>query len=131
MVVIAKVLYNGQPAKNAELGIFTEGQCRQAEFTDENGMVYMTVPGDKQSQLRAVAVINGQFYNIEQSVDYRNDDIIGTPSNPLQLTVGSQTTGISVINADSDDMMFDLQGRKIENDAENGIIIKGRKKIIK
>ena len=131
MVVIAKVLYNGQPAKNAELGIFAEGQCRQAEFTDENGMVYMTVPGDKQAQLRAVAVINGQFYNIEQSVDYRNDDIIGTPSNPLQLTVGSQTTGISVINADSDDMMFDLQGRKIEDDAENGIIIKGRKKIIK
>ncbi len=131
MVVIAKVLYNGQPAKNAELGIFAEGQCRQAQFTDENGLVYMTVPGDKQTQLRAVAVINGQFYNIEQSVDYRNDDIIGTPSNPLQLTVGSQTTGISVINADSDDMMFDLQGRKIENDAENGIIIKGRKKIIK
>ena len=70
-------------------------------------------------------------YNIEQTVDYRSDDIVGTPSNPLQLTVGSQTTGISVINADSDDMMFDLQGRKIESDTENGIIIKGRKKIRK
>ena len=131
MIVIAKVLYNGQPAKNAELAIFADDQCRQADFTDENGMVYMTVPGDKQTTLRAVAVINGLFYNIEQSVDYRNDDIVGSPSNPLVLTVGSQTTGISAINADSDDMMFDLQGRKVETDTENGIIIKGRKKIIK
>ena len=131
MIVIAKVLYNGQPAQNAELAIFAEGQCRQADFTDENGMVYMTVPGDKQTTLRAVAVINGLFYDIEQTIEYTNDAIVGGASNPFEFTVGQQTTGMQLINAGSDEPMYDLQGRKVENDAENGIIIRGRKKIIK
>lgn len=131
MVIIAKVVRDGQPVLDAEIGIIADGECRQAAFTDENGIAYMTVPGDKQAKLRAVVVINGLFYDIVESIDYRNDDIIGSPSNPIVLTVGSQTTGIDRINADSDDMMYDLQGRKIDSDTESGIIIKGRKKIIK
>ena len=129
MVIIAQVVYDGQPAQNVEIGIFADGECRQADYTDENGIIYMTIPGDKQTTLTAKAAINGLVYDIVQSVDYKNDEIIGTPSSPLTLTI--ITTGINGINADSNDTMYDLQGRKLEDGSHNGIIIKGRKKIIK
>ena len=138
MVLIAQVVSGDVPVEGVELGVFAGEECREAAVTDENGMVYITIPGDKSCELtfRTAYADASSVYSVPSvSVTYETDAVIGKPSAPFVIDLAS-TTGISEMeNGELNiDNAYDLQGRRVNvNDnvkVKKGIyIINGQKKV--
>ena len=129
-----------QPLEGIELGIFADGECRAAAITDENGMVYITIPGDESCELTfRIADGSSSIFNVQSSINYETDAVIGKPSAPFIIDL-TATTGISEMENENLKMenVYDLQGRRIEWSKVNGqrskvhkgiYIINGQKKV--
>ncbi|MBR6188501.1 MAG: hypothetical protein IKQ59_06030 [Prevotella sp.] len=141
MVLIAQVVSGDVPVEGVELGVFAGEECREAAITDENGMVYITIPGDKPCELTFRTAINGQWSMVNsQSITYETDAVIGKPSAPFVIDL-TATTGIAEMEdrrLKMENSVYDLQGRKVESSIFNsqpsiqkkGIyIINGQKKV--
>jgi hypothetical protein len=138
MVLIAQVVSGDVPVEGVELGVFAGEECREAAITDENGMVYITIPGDKSCELtfRTAYADASSVYSVPSvSVTYETDAVIGKPSAPFVIDLTS-TTGIAEMeNGELNmDNAYDLQGRRVNvNDnvkVKKGIyIINGQKKV--
>ena len=130
----AKVMKNGVPMANVELGVFADGECRTVAMTDEEGVAYLTIPGDEATQLTFKVVKGAEIFDAKEVIIYETDGIYGTPSNPFVVTLGD-TTGIETMTIDgSDDSVYDLQGRKISDGSveRKGIrIVNGQKQLTK
>ena len=133
-IMSAKVMKNGVPMANVELGVFADGECRTVAMTDEEGIAYLTIPGDDATQLTFKVVKGAELFDAKEVIIYETDGIYGTPSNPFIVTLGD-TTGIEVMTIDgSDDSVYDLQGRKISDGSveSKGIrIVNGQKQLTK
>jgi hypothetical protein len=142
MVLIAQIVKDGMPVAGAELGIFaTENAggastttCREAVVTDAQGMAFITIPGDKATTLTFRVADGEKLYYASETVNYKTDDVIGSPRAPFAIELGG-ATGIERIVATGHVTTYDLQGRKIEQDAEGqklrkGVyIVNGQKKV--
>lgn len=133
-IMSAKVMKNGVPMANVEFGVFADGECRTVAMTDEEGIAYLTIPGDEATQLTFKVVKGAEVFDAKEVIIYETDGIYGTPSNPFVVTLGD-TTGIETMTIDgSDDSVYDLQGRKISDGSveRKGIrIVNGQKQLTK
>ena len=92
MVLIAQVVADGQPVSGVELGVFAGDECREAAFTDENGMIYITIPGDEACELTfRVADGNSESVIRNSELTYETDAVIGTPKAPFIIDLGAAT----------------------------------------
>ena len=73
-----KVLKDNVPLPNAEVGVFAEGQCRAAAFTNSEGIAYLTIPGDDAVELTFKVVDGTQVNDIPTVVNYQSDAIYGS-----------------------------------------------------
>jgi hypothetical protein len=122
----------------AEVGIFAGDECRQAAVTDDQGMIYVTVPGDEPTELRFVIATDGQLLEAANTITYANDAVCGAPRTPFILDLGT-ATGISSLSylTDADTKCFDLQGRRVNSQilksksrqAKGVYIINGQKQV--
>jgi hypothetical protein len=129
---------DGSPVANVELGVFAGDECREAAVTDEQGMIYITIPGDEPCKLTFSTAINGQCSMVNgQSITYETDAVIGSPRAPYVIDLG-KATGIaeSKIENLQIENTYDLQGRKINgqpstvNGLRKGVyIINGQKTV--
>ena len=125
MVLIAKVVKNGMPVNGAELGVFAGSECREAAVTDGQGMVYITIPGDKAEKLTFRVAEDEFVLKANESVNYKTDAVIGTPRAPFFIELGTATR-IDGVNAElSDGDIYDLQGRKVKVDDRTRKLRKG------
>ena len=134
MVVIAQVVKDGSPVEGVELGFFAGNECREADVTDENGMVFVTVPGDEPTTLTCRVTDGEHVMFFPATIEYENDAIVGTPSNPFVLEM-SEATGIEDIMAQGNETIYDIAGRKINAQRKSlhrGVyIINGQKATVK
>ena len=137
MVVIAKVVKNGMPMAGVELGVFAGEECREAAVADGQGMVYMTVPGNKATKLTFRVVDGSDMYIASETVDYETDAVVGKPRSPFIIDLGGATDIRNISYEMGDDSVYDLQGRKVRLDDQSrklrkGVyIVNGQKKVIK
>ena len=127
MVLIAQVVNDGTAISGAELGIFAGDECREAAITDERGMVYITIPGDDATTLNFRVAIDGETSMVNgQSITYKTDAVIGSPSHPFIINLG-EATGIASINGDDSSLSntYDLQGRKVKTTDQSHKLRKG------
>ncbi|MBO7139526.1 MAG: LamG domain-containing protein [Prevotella sp.] len=127
MVLIAQVVNDGTAISGAELGIFAGDECREAAITDERGMVYITIPGDNATTLTFRVAIDGETSMVNgQSITYKTDAVIGSPSHPFIINLG-EATGIASINGDDSSLSttYDLQGRKVKTTDQSHKLRKG------
>lgn len=135
MVLFAKVVNDGEIVSGAELGVFAGNECREADMTDEKGMVYITIPGDEPVKLNFRVAIDGTVYNIAETIYYESDAIIGSPRSPYIIDLGTATGIYSINNVETAENYYDLQGRKIQFNSDSrklrkGVyIINGQKKV--
>ena len=124
LTMAVKVLKSGQILKNVVLGIFADGECRAAAVTDENGMAYLTVPGDKSVKLTLKVAQGADITELKGNLDYVSDAILGTPQHPLMLDLDSPT-GIDLTGATvQEGVAFDILGREIPDASDHqGLII--------
>ena len=124
LTMAVKVLKSGQILKNVALGIFADGECRAAAVTDENGLAYLTVPGDKPVKLTLKVAQGADITELKGNLDYVSDAILGTPQHPLMLDLDSPT-GIDLTGATvQEGVAFDILGREIPDASDHqGLII--------
>ena len=137
-IMAARLVANGQPVSNIELAIFNGDECRAAAVTNDNGMAYLTIPGDEDAVMNVKLAVAGEIIDTPVNVNYEPDAVIGSLSAPFVINLGN-VDGIHLVNSDTDlENGFDLSGRKLFNsNAEHkqlhkGIyIINGQKIVIK
>ena len=116
MTVIAQVLVDGMPTSGVEVGVFATDECRTAEMSDDEGFVYLTIPGDKSVQLTFRMANGGIITECDATVQYASNSICGTLDQPILLS--TVTTGISDVNGSTaDNELYDLQGRRVQQQA--------------
>ncbi len=137
MVLIAKVVDGSLPAANVELGVFAGTECREAVFTDNNGMVYITVPGDdNEVTLDFYVARDGQLYRAGETVTYQPDAVYGAPRNPLLINIGNATAVDGTMAGQDAETIYDLSGRKLNSEwsktqLHRGVYIVNGKKQVK
>ena len=125
MVLIAQVVAGGQPAAGIELGIFAGEECREAAVTDDQGMVFITIPGDSPCTLTFQVSDGTDVVEANGSIVYENDAVVGTPKAPYVIDLGVSTAIGSIAAAQDGSEWFDLQGRKVRRDDQSRKLRKG------
>ena len=131
-IMSAKVVIGNVPVANVEIGVFADGECRAVAVTNENGIAYLTIPGDDAAELTFKIAQDGEITDAQETLLYETDAVFGTPMNPFVLNI-SGTTGIEASTADEKkDSAYDLQGRRIKSaTGKRIIIINGKKQIVR
>ena len=137
-IMAVKVVSANKPVVNAELGVFADDECRTAAVTNENGMAYLTIPGEDAVTLTFKVAVAGQVSDAPLELTYENDAVYGSPKQPV-LIVLNDAVGISeVVGGTDTESVYDLSGRKINNSQETlrrlskGVyIVNGKKKTVK
>ncbi len=135
-IMTVMVVDDELPVSNIEVGVFDGEECRTASMTDEAGLAYLTIPGDKACELTFKVVVEGEVMDVPFTITYETDAIYGTPKDPVVFDLGNITGINTAIQANGDESVYDLQGRKIGDDKssirtlEKGVyIINGQKTV--
>lgn len=136
-IMAVRVINSGKPVAHLELGVFVDNECRTADVTDENGIAFLTIPGDHIGTMSFKLAVGDEIVEAAESFTYEADAIYGSPSNPVVLELGN-ATGIGTIDNSqiTMDSYYDLSGRKYEKPStrqmSKGIyIINGQKQVVK
>lgn len=137
-IMAVKVVSGGQTLSNAELGVFVGDECRTAAVTNDEGIAYLTIPGDETCELTFKIASDNEVVDVPFTLTYETDAVFGTPLYPMVISF-NETDGIwKVLSGTGNDTIYDLSGRKIANDVlSNGklnkglYIINGQKKAVK
>lgn len=115
MTVVAQITYDGLPLADAEVGVFAGDECRTHEYSDANGIVYLTIPGDRAERLTFRVAANGMEYITDATLTYEDDGVVGNRREPFVIAFTHDTpTVISGIDAnDADADWCDLSGRRL------------------
>ena len=140
-IMSVRVVKDGKPMENAQLGLFVDEECRAAAITDNMGVAYLTIPGDEEAPMIFRLTLDGEIAQAAETMTFTPDAIYGSPINPVVINLDN-ATGIgsaqsSTFNAQS---VYDLSGRRVESSMFNGqrsvlksgvYIINGEKKAVK
>ena len=136
-IMAAKLKDDGMTLANVEIAVFAGNECRTTAVTNEEGIAYLTIPGDEACELTFKVAIAGEVVDAPFTLTYDTDAIYGTPRHPMVIDLGSGTDIREIVNGNGDDI-YDLSGRKIANDnatnrkLNKGVyIINGQKKTVK
>ena len=136
-IMTVRVMHSGKPVAHLELGVFVDNECRTADVTDENGIAFLTIPGDNVGAMSFKLAVGDEIVDAAESFTYEADAIYGSPSNPLVIDLGNATGIESIDNAQiTMDSYYDLSGRKFVKPStrqmSKGIyIINGQKQVVK
>ena len=89
MILVARVINNDLVMANAELGIFAGDECRAVGTTDDEGIVYLLIPGEESVSLTFKIVVDDKVLVSKQSFEYETDAVVGKHSNPYEILFGS------------------------------------------
>lgn len=104
MTILASLLTeDAEAAANdaAELAVFAGDECR-AVAKDENGLFYLTIPGEAVEPLTFLYFDGTQERAAQpaETLYYRSNTHYGSPSEPYIVTLSSNSEGINAIAAD-------------------------------
>ena len=117
MTVIARVQLYGLPTAGMEVGVFAGDECRAAGISDDEGMVFLTIPGDVATELTFRIADGSSYIDCDETLNYSSNAIIGTIDEPFILN--AIVTGISNLNTNTaGSEIYDLQGRRVYRQAE-------------
>ncbi len=117
MTVIARVMTDGLPASGVEVGVFAGEECRAAGISNDEGLVFLTIPGDGRTQLAFRMADGNSTADCDATLEYASNAIMGTIDEPVILN--AHLTGISDLNGDTaGSELYDLQGRRVYRQTE-------------
>ena len=136
-IMAVKVVADSRTLTGVEVAAFADDECRTATVTNEEGIAFLTIPGDEPCELTFKVAIAGEVVDAPLTLTYETDAIYGTPKHPVEMNLGD-TNGIREILYDKGiGSFYDLSGRKIRLDdqthkLQKGVyIINGQKKTVK
>ena len=139
MTMVAEVRKDGGIVSDGEVAVFVDGECRFASSrADEESLRYLNIPGQGGGQVEVYVALDGQIYTTDVSETYADNKMIGTVTMPLIIRLGHPTS-LEAIGSDrsgDEGYVFDVLGRRIDENAQNGqlpkgIYIRNGKKVVK
>ncbi len=136
-IMAVKVVADSKTLTGVEVAAFAGDECRTATVTNEEGIAFLTIPGDETCELTFKVAVAGEVVVAPLTLTYETDAIYGTPKHPVVMNLGDAT---SIHHAqfimNNGDTIYDLNGRKMVNgrkaNGRKGIyIIKGQKQTVK
>ena len=117
MTIVGRVTYNGLPLSNIETGVFVNAECRTHNFTDNDGIVFLTVPGDADETLSFLIPYGGEVIKAEVTLRYEDDKVEGNRGTPFEIAFdgNSLVTDISGITGKaSEECWYTTDGVKLK-----------------
>ena len=132
-IMTIRLMAGNMAVAHAEVGVFADDECRAASQTNGNGIAFLTIPGDDEVTLTFKVAKDSQTIDVTKTVNYEIDGVYGSPKHPLVIDLG-ETTGIwEMLNANGNETIYDISGRKLNNqNLRKGIyIINAQKKTVR
>ncbi len=124
-IMAVRVVAGDKVLGHVELGVFVDDECRAASLTDDEGIAFLTIPGDDEATLTFKVAIGDQVVDTNTTINFEVDGVYGSPKHPIVIDL-SELTGIREIFGDSSNAsVYDLQGRKIRLDDNSQRLSKG------
>lgn len=137
-IMTVKVVDNGRLLDNLELGVFAGDECRTAAVTNDEGIAYLTIPGNEACEMTFKIALDNEVMDVPFTFTYETDAVYGTPLYPMVISFDDADGIWKVLGDTGSDSIYDLSGRKIADDKlSNGklnrgvYIINGQKKAVK
>ena len=90
MTITAVVKDGDRVVEDAEVGIFAGDECRAAAFA-EDGLWFLTIPGDKTETLTIQVATPSSIYYPQSTLTYIEDAMIGTVAEPYIIQIGNDS----------------------------------------
>ncbi|MCQ2347680.1 MAG: LamG domain-containing protein [Paludibacteraceae bacterium] len=90
MTMTAVVLDGEEIVTDAEVGIFAGEECRAVAMADD-GLWFLTIPGDQSIPLSIRVAHKGEIITVEQPLTYVEDAAIGTCTEPYIIQIGERS----------------------------------------
>ena len=136
-IMAVKVVADGKALAGIEVAAFADDECRTAAVTNDEGIAFLTIPGDETCELTFKVAVDGEVVVAPLTLTYETDAIYGTPKHPVVMNLGDATGIREMLNDNGMKSIYDLSGRKIQLEdqtrkLQKGIyIINGQKKTVK
>ena len=136
-IMAVKVVADSRTLTGVEVAAFVGDECRTATFTNEEGIAFLTIPGDETCGLTFKVAVAGEVVDAPLTFTYETDAIYGTPKHPVVMNLGDINGIREMLNDNGIGSIYDLSGRKIRLDdqtrkLQKGVyIINGQKKTVK
>ncbi len=137
-IMAARVVDDGLPLSNVELGVFAGDECRTAVVTNDEGIAYLTIPGDEACELTFKVALGTEVIDVPSKLTYQTDAVYGTPKHPVIINLRDADGIFDIYDGMANGSIYDLSGRKIDNSQSSShklpkgvYIINGQKKAVK
>ena len=97
-IMTVRIVANGKALGHSELGVFADDECRTAAQTNEEGVAYLTIPGDDEVTLTFKVAVGdsvkaGQALFVLEAMKMEND--VNSPTDGKVLSINT-TKGTAV-----------------------------------
>lgn len=136
-IMAVKVVADSKTLTGVEVAAFAGDECRTAAFTNDEGIAFLTIPGDEPCELTFKVAVDGKVVVAPLTLTYETDAIYGTPKHPVVMNLGDANGIREMLYDNGIESIYDLSGRKIHLDdqtrkLQKGVyIINGQKKTVK
>lgn len=132
---------NGQRIMNCEVAAFDENEeLRGSYYTNDQGIVFLMVQGERTLGTLHFKVVTGDgddtstftIRDINETHQFRYNDILGDPLNPFVFTVGNDdiATSITSPSQGAGGSFYNLAGQRISTPSKGLYIVNGKKTLI-
>ena len=122
MTMVACVTRGGELVADAEVAVYVGAECRTVAVTDEQGRLFLTIPGDEDGErLRFVVCVDGQEYLVSSASSlFTADAHYGALSSPVSIDIDS-ATGIELGTqmGTSEKAYYGIDGRALGTDRKD------------
>ncbi|MFI3296223.1 MAG: LamG-like jellyroll fold domain-containing protein [bacterium] len=94
MTMVAVVKNGTIVETTAEVGVFAGEECRESQMSGNDGLVYLTIPGDDVTSLTFKVAIDNQIYTVDQLLSFNNNDHYGSVDIPYEIQLSPTETGV-------------------------------------
>ena len=134
-IMTARVVKDGKPVTDAEIGVFANGECRAASVTDAQGIAYLTIQGDAAETLTFRVLSGSAQLEASETLIYEQDAVFGSPKRPFVIDLGAATGIGEIASGGEEESVYDLQGRRltpqISRQSKGIYIVNGKKQVVK
>ena len=130
MTIVAVVKNGAEIETVAEVGVFVGTECRGANVSEADGLVFLTIAGEGYGDVLTFKVkVGGEIYKVTKTIVFEDDATLGTLNAPYVIQIGEETavdntmiTSADVYTRDgqlivegwnADYVVYDAVGRKV------------------
>lgn len=138
MTIVAVVKNGAVMEPVAEVGVFAGAECRGANVSEADGLVFLTVAGEGYGDVLTFKVkVGSEIYQVKKTIIFEDDATLGTLEEPYIIQIGEETsiedlmiTAASVYTQDGQLVVDGWDGEYKVYDAVGRIIYVGSDRVI-